>query len=172
MKKKSDRESHTAEVINDITSAFEQRIDSWYIADGAVGLFRYKDGNAYEVTVRPARLSQYKELFEKYLKSNRNWYKKAKVFDGIVDGVPYMDSSSYAYVPEGYRIINIVNLLEIILPVEERLDYEEESKRVRQWAEEHNAHIYSAPRESFSISEAIKETEERGKTLVIVEDLS
>ena len=42
-------------------------ISSSTISDGIVGLFRSKDGNAYEVVVRPAAYGKYKGLFKKYL---------------------------------------------------------------------------------------------------------
>ena len=94
MKKKSARAAHTADIIVEITPVFNERIDSWYIANGSVALFSYKDGNAYEVEVRPASLAQHKDIFDPYLSKNKkqdsmdiqedveasgsSWYKKAK----------------------------------------------------------------------------------------------
>lgn len=48
----------------------EKIFDIWSIADGMVALFRGKDGNAYEVQVRPVRYAQYKQLFGKLLKKD------------------------------------------------------------------------------------------------------
>ncbi len=65
--------THIFDIIKDLhkTSNIEKRIDSWYIADGAVGLFRGTDGNAYEIVVRPAKMGQFKKLFSKYLEKKR-----------------------------------------------------------------------------------------------------
>ena len=56
------RPVHTADVINRITKLFEKRVDSWYIADGSVGLFRDHDGQAYEITIRPASEAKYGQM--------------------------------------------------------------------------------------------------------------
>ena len=61
--------SHTSEVISSITHSFEERLGSYFIASGAVGWFKYKDGNVYEVQVKPVGMGDYKDL---YLKSRQN----------------------------------------------------------------------------------------------------
>ena len=63
------RETKTAAILAEIQGcpSINKRLDSSYIADGAVGLFSGTDGNAYEIIVRPANLGKFKQLFKKYL---------------------------------------------------------------------------------------------------------
>lgn len=49
-----------------------KRIDSWAIADGTVGLFRYSDGNAYEIEVRPISQGKHKNLWGDKLKKRED----------------------------------------------------------------------------------------------------
>ena len=49
------------------------RINSWYIADGVVGLFHYDhDGNAYEIKISPVSQGQYKELWGDQIKKRED----------------------------------------------------------------------------------------------------
>ena len=43
----------------------EKMVDMWTAADGMAGLFRTKDGNSYEITVRQAKLTQHPGLADK-----------------------------------------------------------------------------------------------------------
>jgi hypothetical protein len=54
--------TNTSQVIKDISAAFEQRLGSYFVANGSVGWFKYKDGKIYEVIVSPLSLGQYKDL--------------------------------------------------------------------------------------------------------------
>jgi hypothetical protein len=45
-------------------------IDFQAMGDGMIGLYRYKDGNAYEIQIRPAGLSKNKERWGKLVKKN------------------------------------------------------------------------------------------------------
>ena len=50
-----------------------KRLDMWSVRDGAVGLFRYeKDGNAYEVEVRPIDKGTNKELWGDKIKKKED----------------------------------------------------------------------------------------------------
>lgn len=49
------------------------RINFWSLANGFVGLYRYdKDGNAYEIEIRPVQLGQYKGLWGNQIKKKEN----------------------------------------------------------------------------------------------------
>lgn len=63
------RMTHLSSIIDGLVKnpAFNKKVDSWYIQDGAVALVSGKDGNAYEVVVRPASLGKFKRLFKKYI---------------------------------------------------------------------------------------------------------
>ncbi len=50
--------------------------------------------------------------------------------------------------------------------------WDEESKAVIDWCDEHNAYYYAACREDFSIYDAANQAEKAGKILVVVEDMS
>lgn len=58
------RPTHNIDVLNQIAScgAFERTVSMWTIADGATGIFRTPDGQAYEVIVRAAKDAQFKGL--------------------------------------------------------------------------------------------------------------
>lgn len=43
-------------------------LDIQAMGDGAIGLYRYKDGNAYEIQIRPISLSKEKDRWEKLIK--------------------------------------------------------------------------------------------------------
>jgi len=45
----------------------EKRIDVQTVSGGVVALVRGDDGNAYEVTIKPAVHGTHKDLFKKYL---------------------------------------------------------------------------------------------------------
>jgi len=55
--------THTSEVISDITPSFQERLGTYWIADGSVGWFRYKDGVVYEIQVKPIGLGNYENLY-------------------------------------------------------------------------------------------------------------
>jgi len=38
-----------------------------YIVDGITGLYRYEDGNAYEITIKPVKFAQYKDIWKKLI---------------------------------------------------------------------------------------------------------
>jgi len=62
--------------ITDLVSEFkrmpsvEKVVDYWSQSDGFAALVRTKDGNAYEVTIRPAKYSKHPELRKKVVKEN------------------------------------------------------------------------------------------------------
>jgi hypothetical protein len=60
----------TLEIIQKISQLADmKRIDTWAVADGTVGLFRYeKDGNAYEIEVRPISQGKHKDLWKDKIK--------------------------------------------------------------------------------------------------------
>ena len=51
-------------------------------------------------------------------------------------------------------------------------DYDEECRIVKEYVKEHDAHYYGKPREDFFMFEAFEEAEAKGKSIVVVEDLS
>lgn len=61
--------TYTSKILSDIGKSLpgiKKAIDIWSLANGSVGLYRYEDGNAYEIEVRPAALSKHKDIFGKY----------------------------------------------------------------------------------------------------------
>jgi len=49
------------------------RLGFWSLADGFVGLYRYeKDGNAYEIEIRPIQLGKHKELWGNLVKKRND----------------------------------------------------------------------------------------------------
>lgn len=52
------------------------------------------------------------------------------------------------------------------------MDYDEECRIVKAYVAKHDAHYYGKPRCSFSMAEAFQEAEAKGKSIVVVEDLS
>ena len=50
--------------------------------------------------------------------------------------------------------------------------YDQQAWDLEGWCAEHNAHYYARPRESFSEYEAVCEAKARGRSAVVVEDLS
>lgn len=50
--------------------------------------------------------------------------------------------------------------------------YDQQAWDLEGWCAEHNAHYYARPRDRFSTYEAVDEAKERGKTAVVVEDMS
>ena len=95
-----------------------------------------------------------------------SWYKIAQAYDGTIDGVPYKKYGDIA-------VVNIVDLLDKLESyMQEVNDYDEDSKLMKQWAEQHNAYYYAKPKDMFFMTEAIDETKKNGKNVVIVEDMS
>lgn len=71
------------------------------------------------------------------------------------------------------KVVNICDLLDVVRPNWLKdFDYERESASVMGWCRENGAHYYAAPREDFSKYVAVREAEEAGKGIVVVEDLS
>lgn len=70
---KEARPTDVGAVMKSITKSpfIEKRINMWSIGNGYVGLFRTKDGNAYEIIARPARVGQFKDLFKKHLEKKK-----------------------------------------------------------------------------------------------------
>jgi len=64
---------YTAKIISDISKATPnlKRLDSWSLADGSVALFRYEDGNAYEIEVRPIQAGKWRSLWGERLKKRK-----------------------------------------------------------------------------------------------------
>jgi len=65
--------AHTTTYVDQIISDISKvpgfkRLDSWALGDGMTALYNYKDGNAYEITIRPAKHGQHKDLFGNILK--------------------------------------------------------------------------------------------------------
>jgi len=96
-----------------------------------------------------------------------NWYKTAQAYDGTIDGIPYKHYGN------NIAVINIINLLDVLeMYMQDKNDYEEQSKLVKRWADQHNAHYYSRPKDKLFISEAIDEAKRENKSVVVIEDLS
>jgi hypothetical protein len=55
-----DRPTNMRQILNEISKcpSIEKKIDMHYITNGVTGLFRTKDGNAYEITIIPAKYSK------------------------------------------------------------------------------------------------------------------
>ena len=51
--------THTSDITRAITSVFEERIYSQFLASGSVAWYRHQDGNVYEIIVSPADLGQH-----------------------------------------------------------------------------------------------------------------
>lgn len=67
-----------------------KRIDFWSTANGMVGLYRYeKDGNAYEIDIRPVQIGQYKDLWGDKIKKKE----EREIKNENVD--PYFDKKLY-----------------------------------------------------------------------------
>jgi hypothetical protein len=64
----------TLEVIQKISQIPDlKRLDTWAVADATVGLFRYeKDGNAYEIEVRPISQGKHKDLWSDKIKKKED----------------------------------------------------------------------------------------------------
>ena len=54
-------------LVGEITKipSIERRVDVWSTSDGVVGLFRAVDGNAYEITIRPAESAKHPAVLKK-----------------------------------------------------------------------------------------------------------
>ena len=65
---------YTQEILQKISNIADlNRLDSWLVADGSVALFRYeRDGNAYEVEVRPISQGKSKELWGDKIKKKED----------------------------------------------------------------------------------------------------
>lgn len=74
---KKPRDAHirtfTSKIIMDISKNIQalKRLDTWAVGDGTVALFRYEDGNAYEVEVRPIQQGKYRNLWGERLKKRQ-----------------------------------------------------------------------------------------------------
>jgi hypothetical protein len=78
----------------------------------------------------------------------------------------------HPFTPE-ITLYNICDVIEAIFgPAWTTASYDATTVAVRQWAEQNNANIYSSPRESFSIYEAVHLAAYDNKAAVILEDLS
>lgn len=89
--------------------------------------------------------------------------------DGRLDGVEVM------YERNGVLVVNICRLLDHLYG-EDRYNfqrsYQAERDLVQRWANNHDGHVYAAPREEFSTWKASCEAAQAGKSVVVVEDLS
>ena len=88
-----------------------------------------------------------------------------------IDGVPYtLTSDDGVYM---IKVVNILNLLDRLYPHgHHNVDYMASGVATKKWCDENDSHYYAAPREDFSIGMAIREAIEKGKSCVVVEDLS
>jgi len=65
--------TYITQIIQDISKVPGfKRLDSWTLGDGMTALYHYKDGNAYEFIIRPAKYGQYKDLFGNVLKKRED----------------------------------------------------------------------------------------------------
>lgn len=51
-------------------------------------------------------------------------------------------------------------------------EYAKETAMIRRWVDANNAYFYAAPKEDFFLSNAIDEAKEKGKRIVVLENLS
>jgi len=79
------------------------------------------------------------------------------------------------YIQDGVKVINICHLIDFLFG--ERSwnsgpSYKEQGVIIMKWAEEHGAHYYAACKEDFFIWNGVWEAQKKGKTVVIVENMS
>ena len=88
-----------------------------------------------------------------------------------IDGVKYdLCSDDGVYM---VKVVNIGNLLDRLYPHgHHNVDYMRSGVATKEWCDENDSHYYAAPREDFSITDAIQEAVVEGKSCVVVEDLS
>jgi len=57
--------TYTGEIMGQISKSIPdlKRLDLRGFASGTMGLFRYKDGNAYEIVIRPVKYSEFKDYY-------------------------------------------------------------------------------------------------------------
>ena len=63
--------TYTGEILSLISKSIPgiKRLGFWSMGSGSVGLFRYeKDGNAYEIVIRPVDLGEFKDLYGDLIK--------------------------------------------------------------------------------------------------------
>ena len=74
--------------------------------------------------------------------------------------------------------VNICDLLDLLYPgywSARRyldIDYADSQSVIEEWCSAHGAYYYSAPRDEFSVSDAVLITAARGLSVVVLEDLS
>ena len=56
--------SYGSAILHEIAPIFEETINSWWVANGVVGWFKYKDGKVYEVKVSEKDYGVHKDLLE------------------------------------------------------------------------------------------------------------
>ena len=88
-----------------------------------------------------------------------------------IDNVPYtLYSEDGVYM---VKVVGIIDLLDRLYPNgHHNVDYMTSGVATKKWCDENDSHYYAAPREDFSIMTAIREAIEKGKSCVVVEDLS
>lgn len=65
--------TYTTKILSDMSKIPGlKRIGAYSVADGTVGLFRYEDGNAYEIEIRPAALAKRKDVWGNLLKKRED----------------------------------------------------------------------------------------------------
>jgi len=64
--------TYTTKIMSEISIPGLKRISVYTVADGTVGLFRYEDGNAYEIEIRPASLAKRKDVWGNLLKKRED----------------------------------------------------------------------------------------------------
>lgn len=57
---------HTSFVLKQACDAVGKRISAYFTMDGSIGLVRTKDGQAYEIEIRPAMLSKFQPFREQF----------------------------------------------------------------------------------------------------------
>ena len=74
--------------------------------------------------------------------------------------------------------VNICDLLDLLYPGYWsarrylNIDYADSQSVIEEWCATHGAYYYSAPRDEFSVSDAVLNAADRGLSVVVLEDLS
>lgn len=115
----------TSEVLQAISSALPEKISSWYVGDGTVGWYKFKDGIVYEVLVTPAARGRYFNTLKNELEhkeemphfsgvessnkiiktSEDSMTTLSKIVDFVLRKVSESRKGAYNYAPNG-RILN------------------------------------------------------------------